>query len=106
MWVCFGRVLCILLLPIPLRPGNAFIERFIGTTRREVGRYFIPFPVESLQSTLSQHVAYYNYVRTHQGFGERPISRLLHDTFSAQDGEVIRRGLLGNTLNYYVREEA
>lgn len=85
---------------------NAFIERFIGTTRREVERHFIPFSFESLRLTLSQHVAYYNHVRTHQGPEDRPIPKPLHDTFSAHDGEVIRRGFFVNTLNHCTREAA
>ncbi|MDA3960247.1 MAG: integrase core domain-containing protein [Planctomycetota bacterium] len=85
---------------------NGFIERFIGTTRREVGRRIIPFSGDILERCLREHVSYYNHVRTHQGLDSRRIPRPLHDRFSASDGEVIRRSLLGNTLGYYTREAA
>ncbi|MDA3960243.1 MAG: integrase core domain-containing protein, partial [Planctomycetota bacterium] len=85
---------------------NGFIERFIGTTRREVGRRIIPFSGDILERCLREHVSYYNHVRTHQGLDGRRIPRPLHDKFSASDGEVIRRSLLGNVLGYYIREAA
>ncbi|NRA37971.1 MAG: transposase [Planctomycetes bacterium] len=84
---------------------NAFMERFIGTMRREVGRNFIPFNVEILHQRLLQHVAYYNLERPHQGLGNALIpDSVKYDATADNAGKIKRSSRLGKTLNYYYRE--
>ncbi|MDA3960504.1 MAG: integrase core domain-containing protein [Planctomycetota bacterium] len=104
---CFRSIGCIVRQTSPHSPRcNAHMERFIGTTRSEVERRIIPFSTDALRRTLSQHVAYYNHVRTHQALSGRRFPKPLHDKFLVDEGEVIRRSFLGNMLGYNVREAA
>ena len=71
---------------------------------RETRRKTIPFSTEALHRSLKVHVGYYNRYRTHQATaGHRPPDPC-HDIFSVGDGAVKRCGMLGNSLNWYVRE--
>ncbi|MDA3960919.1 MAG: integrase core domain-containing protein, partial [Planctomycetota bacterium] len=64
---CFRSIGCkVTITPLKSPKCNAYIERFIGTTRREVGRSIIPFSTEALRRTLAEHVDYSNHERTHQ----------------------------------------
>lgn len=84
---------------------NGYVERFIGTMRREIGNKFIPFSCVGLRNVLKEHLNYYNSERNHQGLeGNRKPRRNPHDNFSKGLGEVKKSSRLGNTLNFYYRE--
>jgi putative transposase len=101
---CFRSVGCDIILTPPQSPTcNAFIERFIGTTRREVGRNLIPLSTQALHRSLAAHVTYYNHYRTHQSLHDHRMPRPLRSRFSVDDGAVIRHPFLGNSLNSYAR---
>ena len=83
---------------------NAFIERFIGTVRKEACRNLIPFSEESLRLRLSEHVAYYNQERNHQSLKNNSVpDPCKHDAVRLNKGPIKRSSRLGNTLNYYYR---
>ncbi len=48
---------------------NAYVERVIGSIRRECTDYIIPFGERRLTRVLREYVEYYNKARTHQGLG-------------------------------------
>ncbi|NRA37898.1 MAG: transposase [Planctomycetes bacterium] len=106
----FRSVFSSLDIDLPTLPSkspnlNAFMERFIGTMRREVGREFIPFNMEVLRQRLLQHVAYYNQERPHQGLGNALIpDSVKYDKTADNAGNIKRSSRLGKTLNYYYRE--
>jgi hypothetical protein len=104
---CFRSIGCKVTITPPKSPKcNAYIERPIGTTRREVGRSIIPFSTEALRRTLAEHVDYSNHERTHQTPPNRRMPAPLHGRSAGTDGTVVRRGFLGNTLSSYRREVA
>ncbi|NRA37597.1 MAG: transposase [Planctomycetes bacterium] len=82
---------------------NAYMERFIGTTRTELSPDFIPRSEAHLRWALEEHVAYYNHERNHQGLDGNiipfPNKELQNNT-----GEIIRKSSLAGRLNYYYRK--
>jgi putative transposase len=72
------KAMCIReLLTTPQSPWeNCYVERVIGTIRRECTDHVIPFGERHLLAVLSEFVAYYNSSRCHQGLdGNSPIPR-------------------------------
>ena len=79
----------------PISPGspwqNAYVERLIGTVRRECLDRLVVFGEAHLRQILSSYAAYYNEVRTHLSLGKdaprtRPIERF---------GDIIAQPILG-----------
>lgn len=104
---CFRSIGCEIVLTPPESPKcNAFIERFISTTRREVGRNIIPLSTDALHSALVDHVHYYNHHRTHQALPDRRMPAPRRGRYSVGDGDVVRHGMLGDALNFYERRAA
>jgi len=102
---CFTSIGCRPKVLPPRSPNlNAYIERFIGTVRREIGRSIIPMSLQHLEHLLREHVTYYNHERTHQGLPGHPIPIPLHDQSLHQQDPVRCRSRLGKTLNFYYRE--
>ncbi len=94
------------LLP-PKSPNlNAYMERFIGTVRREVCRNYIPLGEDRLRIRLEQHVEYYNRERTHQGLNGKIPDESLNFETAGNEGVIKRKSRLGNLLNYYYRDVA
>ena len=82
---------------------NAYIERFIGTVRREIGRQIIPLSTAHLETTLHEHIGYHNHERNHQGLSGHPIPIPLRDREVNPAHPVQCRSRHGKTLNYYYR---
>ncbi len=66
----------------PYTPDNGYIERLIGSVRRECTNRLIVFNGEHLRRILAKYAAYYNEVRTHVSLGKdapstRPIERFV-----------------------------
>jgi transposase InsO family protein len=64
----------------PISPGspwqNAYVERLIGTVRRECLDRMLVFGAAHLRQILSAYAAYYNEVRTHLALGkDAPLGR-------------------------------
>ncbi len=102
---CFRSIGCKSKVLPPHSPDlNAYIERFIGTVRREIGRAIIPLSSEHLRHCLAEHIAYYNHERNHQGLDGHRFPVPLHDHDSRSHGEIVCGSRLGKTLNFYYRE--
>jgi hypothetical protein len=64
----------------PISPGspwqNAYVERLIGTVRRECLDRMLVFGEAHLREILSSYAAYYNEIRTHLALGkDAPLGR-------------------------------
>jgi len=66
---------------------NAYVERVIGSIRRECLDHMIVFGERHLRRILAEYVEYYNTVRTHQSLdGNSPIPR---DVEPPENGRVV-----------------
>jgi len=81
---------------------NAFVERVIGTIRRECTDHIIPLSEAHLRRVLREYVKYYNEARTHQSLdGNAPELRVV-----ASVGEVVGAPVLGGLHHRYSRTAA
>ncbi|MFT5285040.1 MAG: putative transposase [Planctomycetota bacterium] len=81
---------------------NAFVERVIGTIRRECTDHIIPLSEAHLLRTLREYVDYYNGVRTHQSLnGNAPDERKIETI-----GDVVETPVLGGLHHRYSRSAA
>jgi transposase InsO family protein len=78
---------------------NPFVERVIGSVRRECTDHIIPMGESHLRRVLSEYVAYYNESRTHQSLGgNTPEPRSVQSV-----GQVIAEPVLGGLHHRYSR---
>ena len=87
----------------PISPGspwqNPYVERLIGTVRRERLDRVLVFVEAHLRQILSSYAAYYNEVRTHLALGkDAPLGRAVQRT-----GVVIAIPILSGLHHHYVR---
>jgi transposase InsO family protein len=87
----------------PISPGspwqNAYVERLIGTVRRECLDRVLVFSEAHLRRTLSAYAAYYNEIRTHRALGkDAPSGRLVQHA-----GVIIAKPILSGLHHHYVR---
>jgi hypothetical protein len=78
---------------------NGYLERLIGSIRRECTDHLIVFSEEHLRQILGKYSAYYNEVRSHVSLGKdapctRPIERF---------GDIIAYPILGGLHHRYAR---
>jgi transposase InsO family protein len=78
---------------------NGYVERLIGSIRRERTDHLIVFNAEHLGRILAKYATYYNQMRTHVSLGKdapctRPIERF---------GEVVAYPILGGLHHRYAR---
>ena len=83
---------------------NAYAERFVGTTRREVTNQMIFFGPESLRRALHEHALHYGSERNHQGIGNNLIAP--DGQIGSTEGKMRCRSRLGGMFNYYYRDAA
>jgi transposase InsO family protein len=87
----------------PISPGspwqNPYVERLIGTVRRECLDGMLVFGEAHLRQILSSYAAYYNEVRTHLALGKNaPLGRAVQRT-----GVVVAIPILSGLHHHYVR---
>jgi transposase InsO family protein len=87
----------------PISPGspcqNGYVERLIGTVRRECLDRVLIFGESHLRHVLSAYAAYYNEVRTHLALDkDAPTSRAVH-----RSGDIIAIPILSGLHHHYVR---
>src|SRR6266567_5317097 len=87
----------------PISPGspwqNPYVERLIGTVRRECLDGMLVFGEAHLRQILSSYVAYYNEVRTHLALSkDAPLGRAVQRT-----GVVVAIPILSGLHHHYVR---
>ena len=70
---------------------NGYVERLIGSIRRECTDHLIVFNAEHLQRILANYTAYYNEVRTHVSLGkDAPYTRQIE-----RFGDIVAHPILG-----------
>ena len=78
---------------------NAYVERMIGSIRRECLDHVIVFSEEHLRRVLAAYAAYYNHIRTHLALGkDAPVSRPVQSA-----GRITAIPVLDGLHNHYVR---
>ncbi|MGC2826499.1 MAG: integrase core domain-containing protein [Pseudolabrys sp.] len=87
----------------PIAPAspwqNGFVERLIGSIRRECVDHFIVLGEAHLRHTLRTYARYYNHIRTHWSLDKdtplyRPVQRI---------GSINSHAILGGLHHHYVR---
>jgi transposase InsO family protein len=78
---------------------NGYVERLIGSIRRECTDHLLVFNAEHLRRILAKYATYYNEVRTHVSLGKdapcrRPVERF---------GHIVAYPVLGGLHHRYAR---
>ncbi len=82
---------------------NPYVERLIGSMRRECVDHVLVFNERSLQSILRSYIDYYQHWRTHLALGKHPpVSRVVE----TDPGAVIARPHVGGLHHSYHRHAA
>ena len=92
-------------LSAPRSPWQrAYVERLIGSIRRECLDHLIVFEEGSLQRTLAAYGSYYHSWRTHLSLDkDTPLPRRIQD---AAEGPVLEIGEVGGLHHHYERRAA
>ncbi|MBX3469262.1 MAG: integrase core domain-containing protein [Planctomycetes bacterium] len=69
--------------------ANAFAERFVGSTRRELLAHLIVLSEDHLRIHMARWVAHYNGQRPHQGLGQRIAPREGSDPLRSGHGRAV-----------------
>ena len=104
----FGHVKTIGIREVVTSPGspwqNAYVERFIGSVRRECLDHVIVLTAAGLQRVLSEYVAYYSRTRTHLALNkDAPVPRPLAPPTA---GRLIATPQVGGLHHRYERRAA
>ena len=89
--------------PVRAPRANAFIERWIGTARRECLDRILIVNRRHLERVLPAYIGHYNRHRPHRSLAQRPPSQLLppvSETIAALDC-IRRRDVLGGLIHEY-----
>jgi transposase InsO family protein len=78
---------------------NGYVERLIGSIRRECTDHLLVFNAQHLRRILAKYASYYNEARTHVALGKdtpcgRPIERF---------GDIVAYPVLGGLHHRYAR---
>jgi putative transposase len=92
-------------LSAPRSPWQrAYVERLIGSIRRECLDYVVVFSERSLRRTLSAYCGYYHNWRTHLSLGKHaPEARRVQ---SIAEGQVVEAPEVGGLHHHYERRAA
>jgi transposase InsO family protein len=78
---------------------NAYVERVIGTLRRDCLDHFVIFDEQHLRRVLTMYVRYYNETRTHLGLGkDAPLQRAVQ-----RSGTIVATPILSGLHHRYAR---
>ena len=80
---------------------NAYVERVIGTIRREVLDHFLLISERQVRNIVSEYIEYYNRYRPHQGIERIPSGRK-----STGDGKIVKLPILSGLHHNYYRSSA
>jgi transposase InsO family protein len=78
---------------------NGYVERLIGSIRREGTDHLVVFNAEHLRRTLAKYASYYNEVRTHVSLGKDAPCRRPTERF----GDIVAYPILGGLHHQYAR---
>jgi hypothetical protein len=85
-----------------MHPGmNTYVERVIGTIRREALDNFLMISEKQIQNIIKNYVNYYNHFRPHQG-----ISRIPDEFSEKWTGVIKKREILSGLHHHYYRSSA
>ncbi len=83
---------------------NPYVERLIGTVRRECLDHMIVLSEAHLRRVLRDYIEYYNESRTHLGLGgDCPVLRRVEPP---SEGPIKKRPMVGGLHHRYHREAA
>jgi transposase InsO family protein len=83
---------------------SPYVERLVGSMRRECLDRIIVFNERQLRTILDSYFAYYHKVRPHRGLShDSPIPRPVQ---SPEGGNVIEMPLVGGLHHHYLRQAA
>jgi len=86
---------------------NPFVERVIGSIRRECTDHLIVLGENHLKAVLAEYIEYYNTNRTHLNLGkDTPDGRPVQHAESAAGSKVIALPRVGGLHHRYVWKEA
>jgi transposase InsO family protein len=78
---------------------NAYVERLIGSIRRECLDHMIVFGEAHLRRNVGAYVTYYNEARTHRSLNkDAPFQRAIHRL-----GDITSQPVLGGLHHQYCR---
>jgi Integrase core domain len=78
---------------------NGYVERLIGSVRRECTDHLVVFNAEHLRRILAKYATYYNKARTHVSLGkDAPYTRPID-----QFGDIVAHPILGGLHHRYAR---
>lgn len=88
---------------------NCYIERFIGSFKREALDRFVLVNQTQIEYITKEYVRYYNTYRPHQGIGTVPIpshetGELFNPLSKKPSGKVRKKEFLSGVLNHYFLE--
>jgi transposase InsO family protein len=78
---------------------NGYVERLIGSIRRECTDHLIVFNAQHLQRILTKYVSYYNEGRTHVSLGKDAPCRRRIERY----GDIVAYPILGGLYHRYAR---
>ncbi|MGO8930344.1 MAG: integrase core domain-containing protein [Limisphaerales bacterium] len=83
---------------------NPYVERLVGSIRRECLDRIIVFNQRQLRQLLESYLAYYHNLRPHRSLGhDSPVPRPVQ---SPERGKVIEMALVGGLRHHYLRQAA
>ena len=80
---------------------NAYVERLVGTIRREALDHFLLFSEKQVRKIISEFVTYYNNQRMHQGINKIPDAEIEECT-----GNIRKLPVLSGLHHHYYRSSA
>ncbi|MCO5167227.1 MAG: integrase core domain-containing protein [Planctomycetes bacterium] len=86
--------------------ANAFAERFVGSTRREVLAHLIVLGEDHLRIHMARWVAHYNGQRPHQGLGQRIPAEVGAPRSRPATGAIRSVPVMGGLSHHYERAAA
>lgn len=95
----------VILTPFLAPKANAYVERWIGTCRRECLDWMLVVNQRHLEAIVREFFVHYNQERPHRSCQLRPPAAR-GDPVAGEPGEIRRRMRLGGLLSEYYREAA
>ena len=80
---------------------NAYVERMIGTIRREALDHFILVSESQIRNVVSEYIDYYDRLQPHQGIGKIPRRAI-----QADKGKILKMPILSGLHHHYYRSSA
>ena len=80
---------------------NVYVERLIGSVRREALNHFLLFSIKQIARIISVYVNYYNTLRPHQGIHRIPECENIPTV-----GKIQKKSVLWDLHHHYYRSSA